>query len=78
MPIQYESGSSGAFGNDRKVTKQVLTSAPQFNVSFIATYATAGEITGMKAAAGSMAFCQADNKIYIFNGTAWVKSAALS
>ena len=51
---------------------------PYPNTSFIGTFATAAEITGMKACPGSMAFCQADNKIYIYNGTAWVSTAALS
>ena len=50
----------------------------QPNTSFIGVFDTAAEITGSKATPGSMAFCLADSKIYIYNGTAWVSTAALS
>mgnify|MGYP001476859296 CR=1 FL=1 len=53
-------------------------SGPYPNTSFIGTFATDTEITEMKALPGSMAFCQADNKIYIYNGTAWVSTGALT
>ena len=62
--------------NDGK--KQVLYSGPHPNQSSIAVFDTAAELTGAKAAKGTMAFALDDNKIYVYTGTAWVKTAALS
>tara|TARA_Y100001963_G_C6476183_1_gene306789 strand:- start:78 stop:263 length:186 start_codon:yes stop_codon:yes gene_type:complete len=59
-------------------TKQTLTSGPYPNQSFIAVFDTAAEITGKPANKGFMAYCLADNKLYIYTGSAWKKSAAFS
>ena len=79
MPKYFESGSIDNFGGGwRKDVKQVLYSAPQPMQAILNTYSTEAEITGKKASPGAMAFCTGNNRIYIYNGTAWVKSAVLS
>ena len=48
------------------------------NPSFIQTVATDALAQVANPAAGVMTFSQESNKIFIYNGTAWVKTAALS
>ncbi len=48
-----------------------LTHGPYPNQSFLATFDLITDITGTPAAPGFMAFCLEDNKIYIYNGSAW-------
>jgi len=62
--------------NDGK--KQILYSGPHAHQSGILTFDTAAALTASKASKGTMAFVIDDSKIYIYTGTAWVKTAALS
>ena len=48
------------------------------NASGIATFATDVLAQVANPVAGTMTFSQQSNKIFIYNGTAWVKTAALS
>tara|TARA_Y100000034_G_scaffold76470_1_gene91893 strand:- start:531 stop:746 length:216 start_codon:yes stop_codon:yes gene_type:complete len=57
--------------------KQVAKGITYPNHSFIGAFATAAEITAMKATKGSMAFAVDNSRIYIHDGTEWLKSAAL-
>jgi len=58
--------------------KQILYSGPHAHQAGIIVFDTAAELTGTKASKGTIAFAADDSKIYIYNGTAWVKTAALS
>ena len=62
--------------NDPK--KQIPKVTNSQNASSIATFATDAAAQVDNPVAGTMTFSQASNKIFIYNGTAWVKTAALS
>tara|TARA_R100000152_G_C6597913_1_gene56086 strand:- start:156 stop:362 length:207 start_codon:yes stop_codon:yes gene_type:complete len=68
MPIQDP--------NDSK--KQVFKGISYSHQSFIPVFDTAAELTGKKGVKGAMGFALDDSKIYVHNGTAWVKTSALS
>ena len=57
--------------NDGK--KQVLYSGPHSAQQFLGVFSTNAEITGMKAAKGSVAFSteSGNGRLYIYNGSAW-------
>ena len=59
-------------------TKQTPKTVVPINASSIATFATDALAQVSNPTAGTMTFSQQSNKIFIYNGTAWVKSAALS
>ena len=48
------------------------------NTSGIPTFATDALAQVANPATGTITFSQQSNKIFIYNGTAWVKTAALS
>ena len=48
------------------------------NTSGIPTFATDALAQVSNPAVGTITFSQQSNKIFIYNGTAWVKTAALS
>jgi len=48
------------------------------NASGIATFDTDALAQVANPVAGTMTFSKESNKIFIYNGTAWVKTAALS
>ena len=62
--------------NDSKksVPKQLVFD----NTSGIPVFATDALAQVANPATGTMTFSQQSNKIFIYNGTAWVKTAALS
>ena len=62
--------------NDPKksVPKQLVYDNP----SSIAAFNTDAEAQVANPATGTITFSQQSNKIFIYNGTAWVKTAALS
>ena len=62
--------------NDPK--KMIPKQTNSQNASGIATFATDALAQVANPAAGVMTFSQESNKIFIYNGTAWVKTAALS
>ncbi len=48
------------------------------NASSIATFATDALAQVSNPTAGTMTFSQESDKIFIYNGTSWVKTSALS
>ena len=62
--------------NDSKksIPKQLVFDNP----SGIPTFATDALAQVANPATGTITFSQQSNKIFIYNGTAWVKTAALS
>ena len=60
--------------NTKSVPKQVVFD----NTSGIPVFATDALAQVSNPATGTMTFSQQSNKIFIYNGTAWVKTAALS
>ena len=62
--------------NDPK--KMIPKQTDSQNASGIATFTTDAAAQVSNPTAGTMTFSQESNKIFIYNGTAWVKSAALS
>ena len=62
--------------NDPK--KQIPKQKQQQNSAGIAVFATDALAQVSNPVAGTMTFSQESNKIFIYNGTAWVKTAALS
>ena len=74
MGYNYISGSDED-GYGRANIKQVLTSDPQPNQSFVGVFTTDGLATGSKSAPGSMVFSQGSDKLFIYNGTTWVSES---
>ena len=60
--------------NTKSVPKQLVFD----NTSGIPVFATDALAQVSNPATGTMTFSQQSNKIFIYNGTAWVKTAALS
>ena len=60
--------------NTKSVPKQLVFD----NTSGIPTFATDALAQVSNPAVGTITFSQESNKIFIYNGTAWVKTAALS
>ena len=58
--------------------KMIPKQTDTVNASGIATFATDALAQVSNPVAGTMTFSQQSNKIFIYNGTAWVKTAALS
>ena len=58
--------------------KMIPKQTDTVNASSIATFATDALAQVSNPVAGTMTFSQQSNKIFIYNGTAWVKTAALS
>jgi hypothetical protein len=53
--------------------KVTLTSGPYSAQQFLGVFASNAEVTGMKAAKGSVAFSTEtdDGRLYIYDGSAW-------
>jgi len=62
--------------NDPK--KQIPKQTNSQNASSIAVFATDALAQVANPATGTMTYSQQSDKIFIYNGTAWVKTAALS
>jgi len=58
--------------------KQIPATKEQQNSAGIAVFATDALAQVANPVAGTMTFSQESDKIFIYNGTAWVKTAALS
>jgi hypothetical protein len=58
--------------------KQIPKQTDSQNASGIATFATDALAQVANPVAGTMTFSQESDKIFIYNGTAWVKTDALS
>ena len=58
--------------------KQIPATKEQQNSAGIAVFATDVLAQVANPVAGTMTFSQESDKIFIYNGTAWVKTAALS
>ena len=59
-------------------TKQTPRTVVPINASSIAVFSTDALAQVSNPATGTMTFSQESNKIFIYNGTGWVKTAALS
>ena len=59
-------------------TKMVPAQKQSQNASGIATFATDALAQVSNPTAGTMTFSQESDKIFIYNGTSWVKTSALS
>ena len=59
-------------------TKMIPKQTKSQNSAGIAVFATDVLAQVSNPVAGTMTFSQESNKIFIYNGTAWVKTAALS
>ena len=58
--------------------KQIPKQTDSQNSAGIAVFATDALAQVANPVAGTMTYSQQSDKIFIYNGTAWVKSAALS
>jgi len=58
--------------------KSIPKQTVRTQASFIAVFATDALAQVDNPVAGTMTFSQQSNKIFVYNGTAWVKTAALS
>jgi len=58
--------------------KQIPAQKQQQNSAGIAVFATDALAQVDNPVAGTMTYSQESDKIFIYNGTAWVKTAALS
>ena len=58
--------------------KQIPKQTNSQNASGIATFATDALAQVSNPVVGTMTYSQESDKIFIYNGTAWVKTAALS
>ncbi len=59
-------------------TKMIPKQTNSQNASSIATFATDALAQVSNPTAGTMTFSQESDKIFIYNGTSWVKTSALS
>tara|TARA_R110000824_G_C15137192_1_gene669636 strand:- start:416 stop:628 length:213 start_codon:yes stop_codon:yes gene_type:complete len=59
-------------------TKMIPAQKQSQNASGIATFATDALAQVSNPTAGTMTFSQESDKIFIYNGTSWVKTSALS
>jgi hypothetical protein len=68
---RYEANPSNS---KKSIPKQTVRT----QASFIAVFATDALAQVDNPVAGTMTFSQQSNKVFVYNGTAWVKTAALS